>query len=228
MNQDASGLGTAAEYGIYARCGKRLLDIIIASSALIISSPAFALAAVAIRIDSPGPVLFAQEAVGIHGTRFRMLKFRSMYHGADNRQHRRFTQAYVRGDPSVAQTDFRTRERVYKILEDPRITRLGRWLRRTALDELPQLVNVLKGDMSLVGPRPPLSYEYELYDDDAKRRLDVPPGMTGLNQVGRRDSSSFKEMLDVDLSYISRLSFMLDLQILTQTIGAVVRGRGGH
>jgi lipopolysaccharide/colanic/teichoic acid biosynthesis glycosyltransferase len=207
---------------------KRAVDVIGAFAALIVLAPVMVIIAIAIKLDSRGPVFFVQQAIGRHSRAFPMLKFRTMHQGADNAQHRRFTEAYVLGTRDGESLDPRTGERVYKIVGDRRVTRVGRLLRRTGLDETPQFLNVLRGDMSLVGPRPPLPYEHSLYDEWAKRRLAVRPGITGLYQVRRRGRASFREMVETDLEYIERMSLRLDLKLLLLTIPVLVRGQGAY
>jgi lipopolysaccharide/colanic/teichoic acid biosynthesis glycosyltransferase len=185
--------------------------------------------ALAIKLDSPGPVFFVQKTIGKGGRPFNMIKFRSMYHGADNTEHRRFTEAFVRGEETGRAIAPRTGQPVYKIVNDPRITRVGRFLRRTGLDEAPQFFNVLKGDMSLVGPRPPLPYEYSLYDDWAKQRLLVRPGITGLHQIRKRSRANFREMVETDLEYIENMSLWLDLKLLLLTVPVItIMGKGAY
>lgn len=205
---------------------KRVIDVIGAIVGLIVFGPFMVLSALAIKLDSAGPVFFAQDAVGRDGRVFRMLKLRSMRHGASNKDHARFTRDYVQGSPAGMTIDPATGEPVYKIVADPRITRVGRLLRRTGLDETPQFFNVLRGDMSLVGPRPPLPNEYSLYDDWARGRLVVKPGVTGLCQVRRRGRASFREMVQADLEYIETMSLGLDLRLIAQTIAVLVKGQG--
>ncbi len=208
---------------------KRGIDIIGALVGLTLFGPLMVIVAIAIKIDSPGPVFFVQKAIGRDGKPFNMIKFRSMVHGADNTEHRRFTEAFVRGEETGRAIDPRTGQPVYKIVNDPRITRVGRFLRRTGLDEGPQFFNVLKGDMSLVGPRPPLPYEYSLYDDWAKQRLLVRPGITGLHQIRKRSRANFREMVETDLEYIENMSLWLDLKLLLMTIPVItIMGKGAY
>jgi exopolysaccharide biosynthesis polyprenyl glycosylphosphotransferase len=204
---------------------KRVLDIILSFLALMVLAPVFALCTLAILLDSPGPILFRQQRVGKRGKVFTMLKFRSMYANAESGVHRDYYAAFIRG-----QADRRAAggDGVYKLAGDSRVTRVGRWLRRTSLDELPQLWNTLRGDMSLVGPRPPIPYEVEHYRPVHLGRLAVKPGITGLWQVGGRSSTTFDEMVALDLQYIQKASFSLDLQILLKTVPAVLRTREAH
>lgn len=204
---------------------KRPLDVLAAGVLLLLSSPLWLLASLLIRLDSPGPIFYVQPAIGRGGRLFRFYKFRSMRIDGDNRLHRRYLKAFVCGEP-LPDDERDSRDGVYKMAGDPRVTRAGRLLRRTSLDELPQLINVLKGDMSLVGPRPPLPYEYELYDDRAKQRLAVRPGITGLYQITGRSRVPFEKMVEIDLDYIRRRSLWLDLSIMLWTPAAMVLARG--
>jgi lipopolysaccharide/colanic/teichoic acid biosynthesis glycosyltransferase len=181
--------------------------------------------ALAIRHSSPGPILYRQQRVGQRGRAFTLYKFRSMVADNDDRAHRRFVEALIKGEP--AEVDLNGKK-VYKLTNDPRITRLGRLLRRTSIDELPQLWNVLTGDMSLVGPRPCLPYEWDLYEEWQRHRLDVLPGITGLWQVSGRSQVPFEEMVLLDLHYIANWSLTLDLALLARTLPVVFRGSGGH
>jgi exopolysaccharide biosynthesis polyprenyl glycosylphosphotransferase len=192
---------------------KRGMDIVGALLGLTVGAPLLALIAAAIGLDTPGPVVFRQTRVGIGGRRFEMYKFRSMYEGAE---------AELETLLELNESDGPT----FKIRKDPRITRLGRFLRRTSLDELPQLLNVLRGEMSLVGPRPPLPEEVENYANWHRRRLEVRPGMTGLWQVSGRSLLSFDEAVLLDIHYIENWSLGLDLQILLRTVPQVLFGDG--
>jgi exopolysaccharide biosynthesis polyprenyl glycosylphosphotransferase len=194
---------------------KRTLDLVGSALALIVLSPLFAAIALAIKLTSPGPVLFRQTRVGRHGERFTLLKFRTMVDGADE-QRRQLLDLNEASGP------------LFKIRSDPRVTRFGRWLRKWSLDELPQLANVLRGDMSLVGPRPSLPEEAAKYFDEQVDRLEVRPGMTGLWQVSGRSDASFDEYVRMDLFYIENWSVSYDLFILGRTIPAVLAGRGSY
>jgi lipopolysaccharide/colanic/teichoic acid biosynthesis glycosyltransferase len=194
---------------------KRLLDLSFASLLVLGALPLFLLIAAAVRVSSPGPVFFVQTRIGLGGEPFRMMKFRSMYADAERRR------AEV-----AALSD---REGIcLKLRNDPRITPVGRLLRRWSLDELPQLLNVLAGDMSLVGPRPALPEEVALYPPDAHRRHAVPPGITGLWQVSGRADIGFSDMIALDLDYARRASLRLDLHILLRTFRAVTDGTGAY
>lgn len=202
---------------------KRGLDLAVASTLLALTLPLWLVAALLVKVDSPGPILYVQPAVGRGGRVFRFYKFRTMTFGADKSEHRRYLRAFVRGE---TQPD--DKARTYKMTADRRLTRAGKLLRRLSLDELPQLLNVLKGDMSVVGPRPPLPYEYELYDEWAKQRLAVRPGITGLYQITGRSRVPFRRMVEIDLDYIERRSLWLDLSIILWTPAAMVLGRGAY
>lgn len=196
------------------RLVKEISDRGLACIGLLLLAPVMLVVAVAVGITSPGPVLFRQQRVGKGGTPFRMYKFRSMW--VDAEQRRGELQNEHGGGV------------LFKIHDDPRMTPLGRWLRRYSLDELPQLINVIRGQMSLVGPRPPLPAEVEKYMDDARRRLVVKPGLTGLWQVSGRSNLSWEESVRIDLRYVENWSMALDLQILWRTISAVLRGSGAY
>ena len=204
---------------------KRLFDLAGATVGGLVLLPVFLAVAIGIKLTSPGPILFRQKRIGKDGKEFTFYKFRSMIDGDDAR-HREYSEAFVRNG-SEAGLDERGRK-VYKITDDPRITRVGRFLRRTSLDEFPQLVNVLRGDMSLVGPRPCLPYEWELYEGWHKARLGATPGLTGLWQVTGRSNVSFNDMVILDLYYLYNWSFLWDLKLILQTIPVIILGKGGH
>ena len=202
---------------------KRLMDIAGSAAALTLFSPILVLIAVLIKLSSRGPVILKQKRLGQFGKTFTLLKFRTMYANSDPRIHREFMQRVITGnyDGTVEKG-----KPVYtKMTDDPRVTRIGRLLRRTSMDELPQFFNVLKGDMSLVGPRPPLAYEYVNYDIWHRRRVvEGKPGITGLWQVSGRSRLPFDEMVRLDIQYEQAWSFWLDLQILMQTPRAILLG----
>lgn len=205
---------------------KRTLDLIGAGVMLVLAAPLMLIAAIAIRLDSRGPIFFRQERIGTGGGTFRVWKFRTMVHGASDAAHRDLVGRMIRqNDPDAAQPAADGRP-VYKLVNDIRVTRVGRWLRRTSLDELPQLFNVLKGDMSLVGPRPPLHYEFEAYDHWQYDRLQVRPGITGLWQVSGRNLLTYRQMCELDVEYVRRWSLYLDLKILLRTIPVVLFNSG--
>ncbi|HEX5708097.1 MAG TPA: sugar transferase [Pyrinomonadaceae bacterium] len=205
-----------------ARAAKRASDILLAGAALLVLAPVWLAVALLIKLDSRGPVFYRQERVGMDGRLFLFYKFRTMRADSDDRAHREFQRKYIAGRDD---TNLGARERpVYKMRDDPRITRVGRVLRRLSLDELPQLWNVLRGDMSVVGPRPPIPYEVEAYDLWHRQRLDMKPGLTGLWQVSGRNSLSFEEMVKLDLFYIENWSPLLDLKIILKTLPVMLRG----
>jgi len=203
---------------------KKLLDIFGSLFALVCISPLLLIIAAAIKYTSDGPVFFRQERMGLNGELFTFLKFRSMYTDCDSDRHREYIKKYI-GEGK----DDKDTPGVYKICNDPRVTPLGRFLRKTSLDELPQFINVLKGDMSLVGPRPPIPYEIELYDIWHRRRLlSVKPGITGLWQVTGRSSTTFDQMVRLDLRYINEWSLWLDIKLLLKTPWVILSGKGGY
>jgi len=193
---------------------KQLLDIFISSLLLIMLAPIFLIVAILIKLDSTGPVFFVQERVGLNKRRFRMYKFRTMAGDAEKRQSDLESLNEAEGP-------------VFKIKNDPRVTRLGRFLRKASIDELPQFLNVLKGDMSLVGPRPLPIRDYQGFDQDwVRRRFSVRPGITCLWQINGRSSVSFQEWMELDLHYIDHWSFWLDVKVIAKTIPAVLKGVG--
>lgn len=205
---------------------KRALDIAGSVAGLLLLSLVFLLIAGAIRLTSRGPVLFRQVRIGQYGKPFLFLKFRSMYLDNDPSLHREYVKALIQGSAERKPVPGAS-EGIYKLTRDPRITRLGALLRKTSLDELPQLWNVLKGDMSLVGPRPPIPYEVQAYEMWHRRRvLEAKPGITGLWQVKGRSRVSFDEMVRLDVRYAMNRSIWLDLKILLETPRAVIAGSG--
>jgi exopolysaccharide biosynthesis polyprenyl glycosylphosphotransferase len=203
-----------------ARVMKRAIDIAGAALALLVTWPLFVVIAALVRLDSPGPALFCQPRLGFAMREFTALKFRTMSAGADDSVHREYIRRSL-----TAQTDGTEADGVYK-LQRPEITRVGAWLRRTSLDELPQLLNVLKGDMSLVGPRPCIAYETEHFQPHHFERFLVPAGLTGLWQVTARAKATFYEALDMDVAYARGWSLRLDLGLLCRTPAQVLRSRG--
>jgi exopolysaccharide biosynthesis polyprenyl glycosylphosphotransferase len=192
---------------------KNVFDRLVAGAALVLLSPLLAVLALAVRASSPGPALFRQRRIGKDGAEFMIMKFRTMSNDAEQRKI-----------SLVSDSD----GMLFKIRHDPRVTPIGSWLRRHSLDELPQLINVIQGHMSLVGPRPPLPEEVARYGFDVRRRLVVRPGMTGLWQVNGRSDLSWEESVRLDLRYVENWSLMLDLQILWKTWSAVARGAGAY
>jgi lipopolysaccharide/colanic/teichoic acid biosynthesis glycosyltransferase len=210
-----------------ARLLKRGIDIAGSLTALILSSPLFLAIALAIKLTSKGPIFFKQKRIGQYGVPFTFLKFRSMYFLNDPKIHQEYVRQLISGKGDCKQAD--GNGGAYKLQNDPRITPLGRFLRRTSLDELPQFLNVLRGEMSLVGPRPPIPYETEAYDIWHRRRFfEITPGITGLWQVKGRSKVKFDEMVRLDIQYARDWSLGLDLKILLETPRAVFFGKGAH
>lgn len=200
---------------------KRGMDLAVSSLVLTVTSPLLLAAVMAIRLDSKGPAFFVQTRVGLNGRTFRMIKLRSMRSDADDKLHQEYLKKLIREkEAGLADADGTV---VYKMVNDPRITRVGKFLRKTSLDELPQLVNVLRGEMSLVGPRPPLPYEVAEYEGWHFRRLNIRPGMTGLWQVSGRSTLTYEQMIRLDIEYIENWSLWLDIKILLKTIPAVLK-----
>lgn len=211
---------------------KRVFDAIAAGVGLAALSPLFILIAIAIKLDSPGPTLFKQRRAGARFrrssgrrewlvTEFEMYKFRSMSDGSSEEAHRAYIESFAQGSLDGS-------EKSFKLDNDSRITRTGRWLRRTSLDELPQLINVLLGDMSLVGPRPVPLYEVACYERRHFNRLCARPGITGIWQVFGRGRVPFESMVDMDITYAKRQSFLLDIGLLALTLPAVIIGKGAR
>jgi lipopolysaccharide/colanic/teichoic acid biosynthesis glycosyltransferase len=209
---------------------KAAMDVTGSLVALILLSPIMLVIAAAVKLTSKGPVLFRQQRVGQYGRKFTFLKFRSMYTANNHKIHQEFVKELIAGNAkSGGKAAGGAQTSVYKITNDPRITPVGRFLRKTSLDELPQFLNVLMGDMSLVGPRPPIPYEVECYDIWHKRRLlAVKPGITGLWQVRGRSKTTFDEMVRLDLQYGQKWSLWLDIKILLETPRAVFGGDGAY
>lgn len=206
---------------------KRCIDIAGSGLAMICGAPLFGAIALAIKLSSKGPVLFKQERLGQYGKNFTVLKFRSMRTDCDPKIHQQYVQQFIAGQ--VGENTDSGSKPVFKIQKDPRITTVGRFLRKTSLDELPQFLNVLRGDMSLVGPRPPIAYEFKAYEVWHRRRvLEIKPGITGLWQVEGRSRTRFDDMVRLDLKYARAWSVWLDIKILAQTPGAVILGEGAH
>ncbi len=199
------------------RWTKRALDIAASAAALLLLAPLFALIALSIKLEDRGPVFFGQTRVGRHGREFRIFKFRSMHRDAEQRL-KDLLEKNQHGGEGVT----------FKIKNDPRITRVGRWLRKFSLDELPQFYNVLRGDMSLVGPRPPVPREVQLYSLSDRRRLRVDPGITCIWQISGRAEIDFPGQVQLDVRYIEDSSFSKDLNILVRTVPAVLFGPGAY
>ncbi|MGK9170253.1 sugar transferase [Inquilinus limosus] len=202
---------------VRGRLSKRLLDVAIAIPALVAAAPIMLVAIVLLQLADPGPVFFRQVRIGQGGRPFVMLKLRTMYVGSDDSAFREFNIRELRGE-AVPSDDG-----IYKLKNDPRVLPVGRFLRRYSVDELPQLINVLRGEMSLVGPRPSLPWEVELYTPEQRRRHECLPGVTGLWQVSGRNRLSVQQMLELDLIYVEQRSLLLDLKILWRTLPAVLR-----
>jgi lipopolysaccharide/colanic/teichoic acid biosynthesis glycosyltransferase len=202
----------------------RALDLVVAGIALLLLSPIMIVLAIVVRITSPGPALFRQVRVGYLGSEFVMFKFRTMYRDNDDAIHRAFVTAMLtEGEPTSP-----SEEGIFKLSDDPRLTRIGAFLRKSSLDELPQLLNVLRGNMSLVGPRPALPWEIRLFKPEAMVRFQVKPGLTGLWQVSGRSTLTMQQAFRLDAEYVSRRSVGLDLAILIRTIPIVLMGRGAQ
>jgi len=207
---------------------KRAIDVLGSAFLLLLLSPLLAIIGIAIKLTSKGPVIFKQERLGQFGSKFRCLKFRTMYVNNDPKIHQEYVQRFINGQAETAHKES-GKPAVYKIKNDSRVTTMGRLLRKTSLDELPQFWNVLMGEMSLVGPRPSLPYEFEVYDIWHRRRvLEVKPGVTGLWQVSGRSRTCFDDMVRLDLRYSQSWSVWLDVKILLQTPGAVLSGDGAY
>jgi lipopolysaccharide/colanic/teichoic acid biosynthesis glycosyltransferase len=203
---------------------KRVVDVALCLLAMPLALPLMVICALAIYIDSPGPVLFVQERIGKGGRRFRMYKFRTMRHNLDDSHHRDFMKAFVNGRIGEDENG----GAIYKPIQASQVTRVGHILRKTSLDELPQLINVLRGEMSLVGPRPNVLWEVEEYRGWHNERLEVLPGITGLAQVRGRSGITFDSIVKYDIEYIERQSLALDLRILWWTAVSVFLGKGAR
>ncbi|HRN67022.1 MAG TPA: sugar transferase [Promineifilum sp.] len=221
---------------------KRIMDLAIVVLSMVFLLPLMAFIAILIKWDSPGPAIFRQERVTARRrvrngqvyweeAPFTIFKFRTMRTDAKSTIHRQFIEAYIAGDDkrmADLQSAQQAEDAKYKLVEDPRVTRVGSFLRKTSLDELPQFLNVLLGNMSLVGPRPPIPYEVELYLYHHHDRLRTVPGITGWWQVKGRSATSFEEMVRMDVDYIRRQSLWLDIKIIIMTVTAVVNGKGAR
>jgi lipopolysaccharide/colanic/teichoic acid biosynthesis glycosyltransferase len=203
---------------------KRVMDIALCLLAMPVALPLLVICALAIRSDSPGPVFFVQERIGKGGRRFRMYKFRTMQPNLDDSYHRAFMKAFVNGQIG----DDENGGAIYKPVQVSQVTRVGRILRKISLDELPQLINVLRGEMSLVGPRPNVLWEFEEYQGWHNERLEVLPGITGLAQVRGRSGLTFDSIVKYDIEYIERQSLALDSKILWWTVVSVLFGKGAR
>jgi len=206
---------------LWQALARRFIDLLGAGTVIVLLSPLLIGLAIAIRLDSPGPALFRQRRVGFGKREFTVFKFRSMRSDADPRGHRDYVTALIKG-----KADGVGKENLYKLAVDDRITPVGRWIRRWSLDELPQLFNVIAGDMSLVGPRPAIPYEVAEYPSWYLDRFTVKPGLTGLWQVSGRNERTYEEMVRLDIEYAERRSLFLDLSILARTPFTVLARRG--
>jgi lipopolysaccharide/colanic/teichoic acid biosynthesis glycosyltransferase len=221
---------------------KRVVDVAVVSLSMVFLLPLIAFIALLIKWDSPGPAIFRQERITARRnvrngrvcweeTNFTIYKFRTMRVDAKSTLHRQFIEAYIAGDDqrmAELQSAQHAEDAKYKLVQDPRVTRIGSFLRKTSLDELPQLWNVLMGNMSLVGPRPPIPYEVDLYLPHHHERLRTIPGLTGWWQVKGRSATSFEEMVRMDVEYIRQQSIWLDIKIIIMTLTAVVDGKGAR
>jgi lipopolysaccharide/colanic/teichoic acid biosynthesis glycosyltransferase len=203
---------------------KRILDILFTLVILIPFCLVLLIVAIMIRLDSEGPIIFRQRRVGQNGKEFNMLKFRSMYVNCDDMAHREAVKQYINGGTINGDVDT---DNPYKLANDPRVTRVGRFLRKTSFDELPQFINVLRGEMTLVGPRPPIPYEVKEYGVRDQLRLYGKPGLTGTWQVYGRSRVTFHEMVEMDIAYIQQQSIWEDLKLIVLTVPVMLQGRGG-
>jgi lipopolysaccharide/colanic/teichoic acid biosynthesis glycosyltransferase len=207
---------------VYVRAVVRVLDVVIATLVLTITAPMILLAAIAVRLESQGPAIFRQRRLGLHKRSFTVYKFRTMRAQADPAVHREYIEELIQGSERQHSDG---RRNLYKLVADDRITRVGRFLRQTSLDELPQLFNVLQGQMSIVGPRPVVPYETEIYPPHYNRRFEAKPGLTGLWQVSGRSNRTYREMVALDIAWVERRSISLYLSIVVRTPGALIKAR---
>ena len=211
---------TAAVPRLWQDAAKRSFDLALSLLLIVITGPSLLLLCLLVRITSTGPAVFRQERVGRSRHNFTLLKLRTMYTGNDDRIHREYVQRMLTGDVDAEAGG----TGLFKLDADPRVTPVGVWLRRTSLDELPQLINVVRGDMSLVGPRPVLPWEAQQFGGAFQQRFTVKPGITGLWQVSGRSKLSMRRALELDIEYVMRRSFALDLSIMLRTVPALFRG----
>ena len=210
-------------YKPYYRTSKRFFEIILCLLLLPVLICVGAVIALLIRLDSPGPIFFVQERVGKGGRLFKMVKFRTMHHNLNVNSHQTFMKAFVNGKNPGAEG-----QKIFKPFRSNEVTFVGRILRKTSLDEMPQLLNVLKGEMSIVGPRPNVVWEFEEYHGWHKERLEVLPGITGLAQVRGRSCITFDQIVEYDIEYVKKQSLRLDIKIVWWTISSVLFGKGAH
>jgi exopolysaccharide biosynthesis polyprenyl glycosylphosphotransferase len=203
---------------------KRIFDLFLSALLLLLASPVMLATALGIKLSSKGPVFYTQERLGLHGRPFKLIKFRSMHAESSDAAVRESAEKWIRGQEALDEDE--NGEKLYKPAQDPRIFRFGAFIRKYSIDELPQLINVFKGDMSVIGPRPPVPYEAEVYREWHRRRFEALPGITGLWQVSGRNKLSFDEQARLDIDYIENWSFDLDLRIAFKTVGEVLAGNG--
>jgi lipopolysaccharide/colanic/teichoic acid biosynthesis glycosyltransferase len=220
----ARSAADSAGESIWARAAHRALDIGVSAVLLVALAPVLAVIAIVIRLDSSGGIVYRQRRLGRQRKPFQINKFRSMRNGAGHEQHRAYVLSLIAGD--AGKPDSHGADGLFKITADDRVTRVGRFLRRSSLDELPQLWNVLRGEMSLVGPRPSIPYEVENYPKSWLTRFTVRPGITGLWQVSGRSQLTWEQMIALDVEYVRRRSFWFNVWILLKTVPVVVGGRG--
>lgn len=217
-----------AEERVVGATAKRLVDIVFSLAVLVLGLPFYLLIAVLIKLTSEGPVLFVQDRVGKEGRPFKFYKFRTMLADNSDAEHRNFAAQFIKGRLMQEGGVEKDHKPVFKLQNDPRVTPIGKLLRKTSLDELPQFINVLRGEMTLVGPRPPLAYELAHYKEWHRGRLSVKPGLTGLWQVSGRSTVPFDEMVMLDIYYIENWSLALDLKIILRTVPVMLFGLGGY
>jgi lipopolysaccharide/colanic/teichoic acid biosynthesis glycosyltransferase len=203
---------------------KGFIDRVLALTGVILLSPAMVLIAICIKLDSPGSVIYRREQVGKNSRNFFVYKFRTMHVNNDDSEYKAYLVKYIKENKPYKVDE--NGQAIYKVVNDPRVTRFGSLLRRTNLDELPQVFNVLKGEMSLVGPRPDIPFSVNMYEDWQYKRLTVTPGITGLWQVSGRKGLSFEEMIRMDIEYIEKRSLLLDARIALRTVGVIFKGDG--
>lgn len=208
-------------YRPYYETTKRILDVVVCLILMLFAAPVALIVSLIIRLDSPGPIFFVQDRIGKGGRAFKLIKFRTMQHNIDRGSHRTFMKSFINGQIG-------TQGQIFKPAHNSHITSVGRILRKTSLDELPQLINVIRGDMSLVGPRPNVLWEVEEYQGWHKERLEILPGITGLAQVRGRSSIRFDEIVQYDIEYVKKRNMWLDLQILWWTFVSVLFGKGAQ
>jgi lipopolysaccharide/colanic/teichoic acid biosynthesis glycosyltransferase len=237
QDSDPLAISFVSEDRLIYYASKRVLDFVLASLALIFLSPLVLAVAILIKLDSPGPIFFCQDRIGIRRrvyqkttyfqqVTFRCYKFRTMVCNADPSIHKSYIKALINNDCESMASLQGEDTKIRKLTHDPRVTRLGRILRKSSIDEIPQFFNVIKGEMSLVGPRPAIPYEVELYKPWHYRRLETKPGITGLCQVTARCTADFDEIISLDIQYVDQQSFWLDLKILLKTPLAVLSCKG--